>query len=140
MRAPRRTCRGTVAPGAIAVILIFLAVLSSIAVLTLEFSQYIRSVQKANMVAVARSRENLRVSATVSGDEIVSLTVTNAGSTPSLIVAWVKINPADKNPRFQWLTEPIVVPILSNKSIPVSAPKNWKVGVLTSFGNIFWRG
>jgi hypothetical protein len=125
-------------PGAIAIILIFLTILSAMAVLTLEFSQYIRSVQKANMAAIARSKESLRVSATLSGNTIVSLTVTNAGSAPSLIVAWVRINPADKSPRFEWLAEPVVVPILSNRTIPVSAPRGWSVGVLTSFGNIFW--
>lgn len=133
--------RGTVVPGALAIILIFLIALSSIAFLIVQFNQYSTSTKLANVVASERNKETLQVViGKVQGNKIVALNVTNAGPTASLIVGWVKVNPAG-DPTFVSLDSPVPVQAAEAASIPITpVPSDWTVGVWTSYVNVFWAG
>jgi hypothetical protein len=69
-----------------------------------------------------------------------TITVTNMGSTSSLVIGVFAVNPADNNPTYYPIS-PVSVGVLNKKSFPIQHPitDNWHVGVLTSLGNIFWE-
>ena len=56
-----RVRKGTVAPGALAVVLLFAVALSSIAFLIMQFNHYYASVKLSNIAASERNRERLEV-------------------------------------------------------------------------------
>ncbi|MBO3809764.1 MAG: hypothetical protein FGF50_09265, partial [Candidatus Brockarchaeota archaeon] len=137
-----RLKRGTALPGVLAIILVFLIALSWMAFLIIEFRGYFTSVKSANTAVSERNRESLLVTiGRVQGNNIVALNVTNIGSTGSLVVGLVKVNPSDKNPTFIRLDQPVAVRPLMTVHLPINAvPSKWAVGVWTSYGNIFWAG
>jgi hypothetical protein len=129
--------KGTVAVGAIAILLTFMAIITCIGLIITEYARYNLSVKYADEVAVARAREKLSV-VQASNRE---LNVTNEGSTLCIIVGVFYINPADNNPRYVRLQPPEAVPLLETRTIqlPQVIPANWALGVVTSYGNLFWE-
>jgi hypothetical protein len=132
--------RGTVAVGALAIIAIFAIILSCITVVVMEYSRFTYNVKSANETVAAKTEENLAVQASTSGGE-TTFTVTNTGSTPSLVVGVYAVNPTDNNLIYYRLSQPISIGILGEKTfnIPHSILDEWQVSVLTSLGNIFWK-
>ncbi|MDW8023846.1 MAG: hypothetical protein RMJ15_08955 [Nitrososphaerota archaeon] len=62
----------------------------------------------------------------------------NIGSTASLIVGWIRVNRAGV-PEFRCLSLPTPVQPLGTASLSIDpTPPSWKVGVWTSYGNVFW--
>jgi len=134
--------KGTVAPGALAVVLLFAVALSSIAFLIMQFNHYYASVKLSNIAASERNRERLEVViGKVLNNNVVALNVTNIGPATSIIVGWVKVSP-DKAPTFTRFEDegaaPTTLHVSGAVSIPVNAPVGWAVGVWTSSGNVFW--
>ncbi len=136
-----RSKRGTAVPGAIAIILTSLMALSCMALLIVQFGQYSASVKRANVAAYERNKESLQaIIGKVQGDNIVAINVTNLGSTTSLIVGWIKINPSGK-PFFMNLDPPVAIQPLQSISIPIDpVPRAWNVSIWTSYGNVFRAG
>lgn len=132
--------KGTVAVGALAIIAIFTIILSCTTVIVMEYSRFAYNVKSANESLAAKAKENLAVQASASGGE-TTFTITNTGSTPSLIVGVYAVNPADNNPTYYKLSQPVSVGILGEKAfnIPHQILDEWEVGVLTSLGNVFWK-
>lgn len=131
--------RGTVVPGVLAMVLVFLIVLSGIAFLVMQFNQYSESARRANLTVSERNKELLRVAiGKIQDSNIVAVNVTNMGSTASLIVGWVRVNQAGV-PEFRRLSSPTPVQPLGTASLSIDpTPPSWKVGVWTSYGNVFW--
>jgi len=67
--------------------------------------------------------------------------VRNEGSTTSFIIGVFDLNPTDNNVKYVKLDAPTSVKVLSTEdiSLPEAIPTGWKIGVLTSHGNIFWE-
>ena len=128
---------GTVAVGAIAIIAVFMIVLTCIGIVVMESNRYNMSVKYANEAVATKTRESLAVVQT--SNTLVN--VTNEGSTPVVIIGFYRVNPADNNPNYVPLSNPATVPLLSSASItlPQATPENWKVSVVTSLGNVFWE-
>jgi hypothetical protein len=133
--------RGTAVIGAIALIMVFMFVATSLGILALGYGHYTYAVKEANEVVASKASENLAVSAKVEG-RATKITVTNWGSIPSLIIGIYAVNPDNKNPAYHSLSQPVAVGILSEETFTVSTiiPDNWIVGALTSLGNVFWEG
>lgn len=130
-----RSRRALSALGAIALIAVFMILLACMSFTLIEYNRYGESSKLANEVVVAKSRESLgvvQVSSTL-------INVTNEGSTPSLIVGIFRVKPADKNPNYQTIT-PVTVPLMSALCVSIpNTPEKWLVGVVTSYGNVFWE-
>jgi len=128
--------RGTIAIGALTIVGIFMVALSSIVFVVMEYSRYAYAVKSANELVAMRVRENLKVKQ-ISSTEI---TVTNDGSTSSLIIGIYIVN-GDKSLTYWKLDKPVTVKVLSEKTFPPpqSISEGLKVGVLTSLGNVFWE-
>jgi hypothetical protein len=126
-----------VAVGAIAIIVVFMIVLTCMGVVIMESNRYSGNVKYANDAAAAKARESLAVVQASS----TLVNVTNEGSTPVVVIGFYRVNPADNNPNYVPLSNPVTVPLLSSASItlPQATPENWKVGVVTSLGNVFWE-
>ncbi|MEM2046633.1 MAG: hypothetical protein QXZ06_02005 [Candidatus Jordarchaeales archaeon] len=132
--------KGTVAVGALAIIAIFTITMSCITVIVMEYNRFAYNVKSVNESVAAKAKENLAVRVSASGDE-TTFTVTNTGSTLSLIVGVYAVNPADNNPTYYKLSQPVSVGILGEKTFSILHPilDEWEVGVLTSLGNVFWK-
>jgi len=130
--------RGTVAVGAIAIIAVFIITLTCIGIVILESNRYNQSAKIANEVTAVKVRERLIV-VQVDNDHV---SLINEGSSPVLIIGVYRVNPADRNPGYVPLSEPVAVPLLStiNVQLPEAAPEGWTIGVVTSLGNVFWEG
>jgi hypothetical protein len=130
--------RGTIALGAIALILIFMIIVSCVAVVVMEYGRFAYSAKASNETVAARAKESLNVQVSASNGTI---TVTNVGSTPSLVIGVYAVNPEDKNLRYYPLDTPVGVGTLGENTFPPPKPlpKDWRVGVLTSLGNVFWE-
>jgi len=128
---------GTVAVGAMAIIAVLMIVLTCIGIVVVELNQYNISVKYANEAVATKTRESLAVVQT--SNTLVN--VINEGSTPVVIIGFFRVNPADNNPNYVPLSNSATVPLLSSASItlPQATPENWKVGVVTSLGNVFWE-
>jgi len=133
----RLSSKATVAVGAIAIIVVFMIVLTCIGIVVMESNRYNTSVKYANEAVATKARESLAV-VQVSNTLV---NVTNEGSTPVVVIGFFRVNPADNNPNYVPLSNPVAVPLLSSSSItlPQATPENWKVGVVTSLGNVFWE-
>jgi len=126
-----------VAVGAIAIIVVFMIVLTCIGVVIMESNRYSGNVKYTNDAVAAKARESLAVVQASS----TLVNVTNEGSTPVVIIGFYRVNPADNNPNYVPLSNPVTVPLLSSAfiTLPQATPENWKVGVVTSLGNVFWE-
>jgi hypothetical protein len=122
-----------VAVGAIAIIIIFMTVLTCIGIVVMESNRYNQSVRLANEVVAMKARESLTVVRVGS-----SIKVTNEGSTPAVIVGYLYANPGTAG--YYNLPDPYTVQILSLVTKPLpNIPEGYKVGVVTSLGNVFWE-
>jgi len=132
--------RGTVAIGAFAIIAIFTIILSCMTVMILEYTRFAYNVKSADETVAAKAKENLAVQASTSGDQ-TTFTVTNTGSTTSLVIGVYAVNPSDNSPTYYELNQPVNVGLLGEKTftIPHSISDSWQVSVLTSLGNVFWK-
>ena len=134
----RPSSRATVAVGAIAIIAIFMIVLTCMGIAIMESNRYSQSAKFANEAVASKALESLAVVQVSSA--IVN--VTNMGPAPAVVVGFYRVNPADNNPSYVPLSNPATVPLLSSVSItlPQTTPESWMVGVVTSLGNVFWEG
>ena len=132
--------RGTVAVGALAIIAIFMIAVSCLTVIVMEYSRFAYSVKAANEAVVMKGEEELKVQALRSSGT-TDITVTNEGSTSSLVFGVYAVNPTDNNPTYYKLSQPTIIRILGDAtfSIPHPISDNWRIGVLTSLGNVFWE-
>ena len=139
-KAKLRLKRGTIAVGAITIILIFIIIISCIAAIVMEYSSYSNSVGVATETAGLKAKENLLVQASNSGAS-TTVTVTNEGSTPSIIVAVLSANPSESSFQYYNLTQPITYTILGQGTFTINQQisQNSQIGVLTSLGNVFWQ-
>jgi len=126
---------GTVAVGAIAIIVVFMIVLTCIGIVVMESNQYNTGVKYANEAVATKAKESLAVVQASS----TLVNITNEGSTPVVIIGFYLVNPADNSTNYVPLS--ITVPLLSSLPImlPQPIPENWSVGVVTSLGNVFWE-
>jgi len=97
---------GTIAVGALAIIAIFTIILLCITVVVMEYSRFAYNVKSANESVATKAKENLAVQASASGGE-TTFTV-NA------------VNPADNNPTYYKLSQPVSVGIFKNVSFNFS--------------------
>ena len=129
--------RGLSVVAAIALVAIFMILLACMSIAIMEYSRYGQSSRLADEVVAAKLRENLMVIRISEGQ----LNVTNEGSTPSLIVGIFSVNPGG-NPEYQNITPPRAVLFMAPpETISLEKPvgENWLVGVVTSYGNVFWE-
>jgi hypothetical protein len=128
---------GTVAVGAIAIIVVLMIVLTCIGIVVMESNQYNTSVKNANEAVATKAKESLVVER-VSADQI---NVTNEGSTPAVIVGLLARNRPGEGESVRYFNISDIIPLLGSKQInlPDGVPPNWPVGVVTSLGNIFWE-
>ena len=140
IKAKLKLKRGTIAVGAITIILIFIIIISCIAAIVMEYSSYSNSVGVATETAGLKAKENLLVQASNSGAS-TTVTVTNEGSTPSIVVAILSANPSDSSFQYYNFTQPITYTVLGQGTFTVNqqVPQNSQIGVLTSLGNVFWQ-
>ena len=140
IKAKLKPKRGTIAVGAIAIILMFIMAISSITVIVLEYNSYSRSVAQTTQTDAMKAKENLLIQTSTS-TESTTVTATNDGSTPSMIVAVLTLNPSDNSISYYNLPQPITCTVLGEDTFSLNQPvqQSWQVGVLTSLGNVFWK-
>ncbi len=140
IKANLKLKRGTIAVGAIAIILMFLMAISCIAVIVLEYNSYSRSVAGTTQTDAMKAKENLSIQASPS-TETTALAATNEGSTPSIIVAVLAQNPSDNSITYYNLAQPITCTVLGEETFSINQQiqQDWQIGVLTSLGNVFWK-
>jgi len=138
--ANSRQRRGTIAVGAIAIILVAAVVISSIVAIAMEYNAYSKNVASTTETAALKAKENLLVQASTS-DGNTAVTVTNEGSTPSIIIAAVAVNPTTNSLSYYSLASPVACSVLGDNTFTINQPiqQNWPTGVLTSLGNVFWN-
>jgi len=132
--------RGTVAIGALAIVAIFMIAISCITIIVMEYSRFAYSVKVANEAIVTKAKEKLRVQAS-SSSGATTITVTNIGSTSSLVIGVYAINPVANDHAYYKLSRPVNIAVLGEKTftIPHTISNECQVGVLTSLGNVFWE-
>ena len=140
IKAKLKLKRGTIAVGAIAIILMFIMAISCIAIIVMEYNSYSRSVAGTTQTEAMKAKENLLIQASTSS-ESTTVTATNEGSTPSMIVAVLSLDPSDNSINYYNLAQPITCTVLGEGTFSVNQPiqPNWRIGVLTSLGNVFWK-
>jgi hypothetical protein len=140
IKAKLRLKRGTIAVGAIAIILMFIMAISCIAIIVMEYNSYSRSVAETTQTDAMKAKENLLIQASTS-TESTTVTATNEGSTPSMIVAVLTLNPSDNSISYYSLPQPITCTVLGEDTFSINQliQENFQVGVLTSLGNVFWK-
>jgi hypothetical protein len=132
--------RGTIAIGAITIILMFMIIVSCIAAIVMEYSNYSNGVQVATITAGLKAKENLLVQASNSTGTI-TVNVTNEGSTPSIVIALLTVSSTDSSIHYYNLTQPLTCTVLGQGTFTVTLQdqQTSHIGVLTSLGNIFWQ-
>lgn len=132
--------RGTVAVGAIAIILMFSMAISCITIIVLEYNSYSKSVAYTTQTDAMKAKENLLIQSSHSSEN-VAVTAINEGSTPSMIVAVLTLNTVNQSIDYQNLDQPITCTVLGQRTFNVNqqSQEDRKIGVLTSLGNMFWE-
>jgi len=133
-----RLRRGTIAVGALAIIGIFMIALSCIVMVITEYSRYAYTVKSINEVIAKKVKEKLIVERI----DNKNFRVKNEGSTTSFIIAVLAVK--DENEvRYIKLERGEIkcVKILSEEPVEPDKPirDDERVGVITSYGNIFWE-
>ncbi|MEM1793089.1 MAG: DUF2341 domain-containing protein [Thermofilaceae archaeon] len=123
--------------GALIIIAVFVVSLVSLLAVFSEYNRFSQDVKRANEQVVIKETERLRVSQIDQN----TIEIENQGSSPAVVTALFKVNPADKNPVYIKLPDPIIVPPLTIKQVSLAQPipLDWQVGVQTSSGNLFWE-
>ncbi len=132
--------QGTVAVGAIAIILMFTMAISCLAIIVLEYNSYSRSIAYTTQTDSMKAKENLLIQSSQSSESI-AITAANEGSTPSMIVAVLTLNSFDNSINYHNLNQPITCTVLGQNTFNFDQQiqEDWQIGVLTSLGNIFWE-
>lgn len=106
----------------------------------MEYSSYSNSVGVATETAGLKAKENLLIQASNSAGS-TTVTVTNEGSTPSIVVAVLTANPLDNSFQYYNLTQPLTYTVLGQGTFSINQKiqQNSQIGVLTSLGNVFWQ-
>lgn len=127
--------RGLSALGGIALTLVFAVLLVSLSMVVAEHGRYCQTAKTVNETVAAKSKENLRV---VQVSKTL-LNITNEGSIQSLILGIYRVNPPDMNPNYLNIT-PTTIQFFGSTLVPIpETPEEWFVGVVTSYGNVFWE-
>ena len=139
MENKRLSDRGTVAVGALAIIAVFMIAVTCFTALIAEYNRYVYTVKTVSQKLLMKGQEKLIVERIPGG----KIEVRNEGSTTSFIIGVFAVNPRDNNVKYVRFDAPETVKILSTEeiSLPPSVPssREWKISVLTAYGNIFWE-
>ena len=116
---------------------IFLITVTCLASIIVEYNRYAYAVKTASEKLLMRGKEKLIVEQ-ISDKKI---RIRNQVSTTSFIIGVFAVNPKDGNVKYVKLDVPAAVKILSTKEadLPKRIQKDWKISVLTVYGNIFWE-
>jgi len=127
--------RGTIAVGALAITAIFMITVTCLASIIAEYNRYAYAVKTTSEKLLMRGKEKLAVEQ-ISDKKI---RVRNEGSTTSFIIGVFAV----KNDKVKYvkLSAPVAIKILSTEEIdlPKKIQKDWKISVVTVYGNIFWE-
>ena len=130
--------RGTIAVGALAITAIFMITVACLASIIVEYNRYAYAVKTTSEKLLMRGKRKINGGT----DPDKKIKVKNEGSTTSFIIGVFAVNQEDGEAKYEAIP-PEAVKILSTKEIdlPKKIPKgeDWKISVLTVYGNIFWE-
>jgi hypothetical protein len=140
LKANLKLRRGTIAVGAIAIVLMFLIIISCIAAIVMEYSNYSKGVQVATLTAGQKAKENLLVQASDAAGS-VTVTIINQGPTPTIVIALLTMSSTDNSIQYYNLPQPLTCTVLGQQTFTANPQdqQNSNIGVLTSLGNVFWQ-
>jgi len=126
--------RGTVTVGAIAIVTIFMIVVSCIATVMNEYNRYVYAAKKTSEKILAKGRERLIIEQVSKN----TVRIRNEGSTTSFIVGFFILREGEE-PAYIKLKSPVVVKVLSTEDVllPKNVTMDSNVAALTIYGNIF---